>query len=268
MAKKTIWVNTIVHNEENFIWFALMSVIDYVDKILVWDTGSTDKTVEIIREVKKNWGERIEFKEVGVVDKYEITKTRQAMLEQSDCDWILILDGDEIWWENSIKRLVQAINSRGRKIEGIVVPMIVPVGDMYHFQESSAGRYELLGKKGHLNLRAINKGIPGLHVDKPYPLEGYFDNDNKLIQARKRIIFLDAPYLHATHLKRSSKVRPYNKFKYEIGKRFPSNFKYPEVFLIPKPAIVPSPFQKLSSKNHFLANIITPIRRVKRKFKL
>ncbi len=268
MAKKTIWVNTIVQNEENFIWFALMSVIDYVDKILVWDTGSTDKTVEIIREVKRNWGERIEFKEVGVVDKYEITKTRQAMLEQSDCDWILILDGDEIWWEDSIKRLVQVINSRGRKIEGIVVPMIVPVGDIYHFQEESAGRYELLGRKGHLNLRAINRKIPGLHVDLPYSNEGFFDKDNNPLQERKGIIFLDTPYLHVTHLKRSSKARPYNKFKYEIGKFFPPNFKYPEVFLIPKPAIVPNPFQKLSSKDRLLANIITPIRRVKRKFKL
>ena len=54
MAKQTIWANTIVHNEENFIWFAIMSVIDWVDKMLVWDTGSTDKTVEIIEEIIKN----------------------------------------------------------------------------------------------------------------------------------------------------------------------------------------------------------------------
>ena len=47
-----IWVNTIVHNEENFIWFAVMSVIDYVDKVLIYDTGSTDKTVEIIKEIQ------------------------------------------------------------------------------------------------------------------------------------------------------------------------------------------------------------------------
>ena len=50
--KKTVWVNTVIRNEENFIWYALMSVIDYVDKILIYDLGSTDKTVEIIKTIK------------------------------------------------------------------------------------------------------------------------------------------------------------------------------------------------------------------------
>ena len=87
----TIWANTIVNNEENFIWFAIMSVLDYVDKILVWDTGSTDKTVEVIKTINSN---KLKFKEVGKVDPMEFTKMRQKMLEESKCDWILILDGD------------------------------------------------------------------------------------------------------------------------------------------------------------------------------
>ena len=52
-----IWANTVVHNEENFIWFAIMSVVDYVDKVLVYDTGSTDQTVSIIKEIKKAYQE-------------------------------------------------------------------------------------------------------------------------------------------------------------------------------------------------------------------
>src|SRR3990172_3928684 len=104
MTKQTIWANTIVHNEENFIWFAIMSVVNYVDKILVWDTGSTDKTVEIIKEVIKEKGNKIEFKEVGAVNANEFTKMRQKMLDESHCDWILVLDGDEIWWGSSMKK--------------------------------------------------------------------------------------------------------------------------------------------------------------------
>lgn len=41
----TIWAHTIVKNEERFIWYSVMSVINHVDKILIWDTGST-KTIE------------------------------------------------------------------------------------------------------------------------------------------------------------------------------------------------------------------------------
>lgn len=260
-----IWAHTTVNNEENFIWFALMSVVDHVDKVLVWDTGSKDRTVEIIKEIQKLKQDKIVFKEVGEVSKEEFPKIRQAMLDKSNCDWILILDGDEIWWEDSIKRLINKINDQGNEIEGIVVPFKVPVGDIYHFQEERAGQYKLLDKKGHYSLRAFNKKIPGLHVDWPYGKESYLDTDNRPIQKRKGIIFLDAPYLHVSHLKRSNSKRKYNKFKYELGKRISKEFKFPEVFYTPHLDIVSSPWNKISGLKLIKAAILTPLRKFKRR---
>lgn len=260
-----IWANCIVHNEENFIWFAVMSVVDHVDKILVWDTGSTDKTVEIIKEIIKTKGDKIEFKKVGSVDKYEFTKIRQAMLDESKCDWILVLDGDEIWWENSISKIVKEINTQGKDLDGLVVPMIVPVGDIFHFQEEQAGQYELTGRKGHLSLRAINRSIPGLHADLPYGKEGYFDKDGNEIQKRKRIVFLNAPYLHVTHLKRSGLKKKLDKFKYELGDPVNKDFKFPEVFSKEYPAIIQSPWFKLSGVGLAKAKLLTPLRKLKRR---
>lgn len=260
-----IWANTIVNNEESFIWFAIMSVVDHIDKILVWDTGSTDKTVEIVKAIQKIKGDKVILKEVGIVDKNRFPKMRQAMLEQSKCDWVLILDGDEIWWEKSIKSLVNLINKKGNQIEGIVVPFFVPVGDIYHFQEEVAGQYQLLGKKGHLSLRAFSKSIPGLHVNLPYGKESFLDNDNIVIQERKGIIFLDAPYMHTTHLKRSSKLRSYNKIKYELGNHPPKDFKYPEVLTASFPDIISSPWIKISGVKLLAAQILTPLRKAKRR---
>lgn len=259
-----IWVNTIVNNEENFIWFAIMSVVDYVDKVLVLDTGSTDRTVEIIKEIIKAKPKKIEFKEVGLVDKYEFTKMRQAMLEESKCDWILILDGDEIWWKDSIKKLVEEINKKGDKIDGVVVPMMVPVGDIYHIQEEAAGQYKLAGRRGHLSLRAIRK-IAGLHVDWPYGKEGFFDKNNKPVQERDRIIFLNAPYLHVTHLRRSSKKRRYEKIKYELGQQVKSGFNYPEVFYKSYPSFIPLPWIKISGVKRLFAKTLTPFRKINRR---
>src|SRR3989344_2958927 len=136
-----IWAHTIVNNEENFIWFSLMSVVDFVDQILIYDTGSTDKTVEIIKEIQKIKGNKIILKQVGLTGGNEFPKLRQKMLEESRCDWILVLDGDEIWWENSIKKVIKEINDKGDVTSGIVVPMVVPVGDIYHLQEEKAGQY-------------------------------------------------------------------------------------------------------------------------------
>lgn len=259
-----IWVNTIVHNEENFIWFSLMSVVDFVDKILVWDTGSTDETAKIIEEVKRIKGDKIEFRQVGETSPEQFTLMRQKMLEESKCDWILILDGDEVWWEESIKSLVNKINKDGDVVDGIVVPMIVPVGDIYHLQEDSAGEYCLLDRKGHFSLRAINRKITGLHVNLPYGQEGFYDTNNLPVQERKKILFLKAPYLHTTHLKRSTQKRKYNKVKYELGQSISGEYKFPEVFYKEYPSFIRSPWVKMSGMEYVKASILTPLRKIKR----
>ncbi len=260
-----IWANTIVNNEENFIWFSIMSVVDFVDKVLVWDTGSTDKTVEIINEIKKIKGNKIEFREVGSVDKYQFTKMRQKMLDESQCDWILILDGDEIWWEGSIKKLVNEIKIKGDEIEGIIVPLVVPVGDIFHLQEEKAGQYNILGRKGHVSLKAINRNISGLHADWPYGKEGYFDKNNQLIQERGKNIFLNAPVLHVTHLKRSLSKRKYNKYKYELGNEISDPFKFPEILHQKHPSFISSPWTKISGTRKIISRILTPLRKIKRR---
>ena len=43
--KNDITVHCVVKNEERWIWFAINSILDIAEKILVYDTGSTDKTV-------------------------------------------------------------------------------------------------------------------------------------------------------------------------------------------------------------------------------
>lgn len=241
-----IWVNCLICNEDRFIYFAIMSVIDYVDKILVWDSGSKDQTVKIINEIKKLKGEKLNFKQVGRVDKETFSKMRQKMLEESECDWILILDGDEVWWEDSIKKVTEMIKERGTFLESIAVPFYNLVGDIYHCQEERAGQYYLLGKKGHLSIRAINRKIEGLHVENPYGSEGFFDKKGVPIQNRdkRKILFTDAPFMHLTHLKRSSYKKRENKIKYDLGKPFPKNFIYPEIFYKTYPAWIESPWEK------------------------
>ncbi|TAL81703.1 MAG: glycosyltransferase [Bacteroidetes bacterium] len=262
-----VWVNCIVRNEENFIWFAIMSVVDYVDKVLVWDSGSTDKTVRIIKEIIKRKKGKIEFKEVGPTDKYEFTKMRQAMLNASDCDWILILDGDEVWWKGSIKQVIDLINKKGDDIDAIAVPFYNVVGDIYHYQSESSGRYELLGRKGHLTIRAINRKIPGLHVEEPYGKEGYYNGNGLLIQESnpEGLKFSETPFMHLTHLKRSSHGQWDNKYRFDYGIPFSSSTSLPEVFYKVIPKDVRSPFNRRGILYELIARFISPFIYIKRR---
>jgi glycosyltransferase involved in cell wall biosynthesis len=251
-----------------------MSVIKHVDKVLIWDTGSTDNTVKIIQEIKRRHPNKIIFNEVGDIDIDEFTKARQEMLNETDADWFLVVDGDEIWWDESIRKVVDLIKKSGDRIESIVVPTYNLVGDMYHYQEKAAGRYKLAGKFGHYNLRAINRNIPGLKSAKPHGTWGWTDENDKMIQDRsvKKVKFVDAPYIHATFLQRSVNLeldknvpKRARKLKCELGDSSPSDFYYPEVFFKPRPTFVLSPWRKMDKGYFAKAMIQTPLRKVKRR---
>ncbi len=270
----TITAHCLVKNEAKFIWYSVMSIINHVDKVLLWDTGSTDGTQDIVHEIEKFGKNKVEFREYGSVTPETFTIVRQEMLDATKTDWFIVVDGDEIWWEDSIKEVIKVISDKGKVIESIVVPTVNLVGDIFHYQEEAAGNYELAGKRGHLNLRGVNRKIPGLHSFGPHGTWGWVDAQNKMIQDRSqdKIIFVDAPYLHATHLGRAKdrakeKDVPKReiKRKYELGVSFPLDFYYPEVFFRPRPKIVFSVWEKMDKTFSSRALLATPLRKIKRK---
>lgn len=269
--KKTIWGNTIVKNEDRYIWFAIKSVINYLDKILIYDTGSSDKTVEIIKLLQKDYPQKIIFKEIGEVDAKGLTAARQKMLSETKSDWLLLVDGDEVWWENSLKEVLEIIQKQGDRLYAIITPVINLVGDIYHYQEELAGQYDIMGKKGHYNIRAINRRIPSLHIKNKYPLEGFYDKDSNLIQdkGKDELVFQRNSLMHFTHLERSSikgnVMQRNRKKKYELGISFPVEFNYPEVFFNTRPSIILNPWGKISKLDFIRSLVETPIRKVKRR---
>lgn len=272
----SIWVHTLVKNEERYIWFALMSVIAYVDRIIVWDTGSSDSTVDIVKNIKRLFPNKIDFKEVGEVDIYEFTKVRQDMLKITRSDWFMMLDGDEVWWNDAIKSHVETITENRNSLDMLVTKYYNIVGDIYHFQDEKAGKYSLDGIVGHHNLRFINRHIPGLHFDKPHGQQGLFDGQGTLIQdlAKERRLHLGFGYLHFTNVVRSSsriddlKVPKRDlKLKFEKGTPFAGDFYYPEVFFKKRPDLVPSPWQKTGMQFNLQSLLITPLKHIKRNIK-
>jgi glycosyltransferase involved in cell wall biosynthesis len=269
-----VWVQTLVKNEEKWLWYAVGSIINHVDRVLLWDTGSSDKSLEIERELVKRFPEKIEYKERKIITPQQFTEVRQEMLDETLSDWFIILDGDEIWYEDSINKLIETINKDGSEIESVIVPTINLVGDIYHKQPKSAGRYKFGNKIGHYNLRAVDRNIPGLHSTGVHGVWGWADSENKMIQDRnaEKIKFIDAPYLHTTFLprggsrKRDIEVNKRSKkLKYELGENIQNNFYYPEVMFREKPERIPSPWGVMTKKYIFRAFFETPVRKIKRR---
>lgn len=77
----------IVRNEEEFLPGCLDSVKGVVDEIIIVDTGSTDRTVEIARRC----GAKVYHYEWND----DFAAARNESLEHATCGWILVLDADE-----------------------------------------------------------------------------------------------------------------------------------------------------------------------------
>jgi len=83
----TISLCMIVKNEEFFLPKCLNSVKDFVDEIVIVDTGSTDETVKI--------AERYNAKIYHHPWENSFSKARNYSLKYATSDWIFILDADE-----------------------------------------------------------------------------------------------------------------------------------------------------------------------------
>lgn len=291
-----IAAHVLLKNESRYAWYSIMSVLPYVDRIRIWDMGSTDDTLKIINEIKrtnlakeKDLFQVVEYKDIKFNEKeyrqkmletengvdFEYPMVRELMLGQTISDWFIVVDADEIWWDDSIKLVTDTIRKEGDNLESIVVPTINMIGDMYHFQENEAGRYHLAGKVGHYALRAINRKIEGLHGQGEHGVFMWADENKVKIESRdqNKIKFLNAPYIHTTHLKRSDTLegekevyKRAKKLKYEIGIETPKDFFYPEIFFRSRPSFVKFPWETPSLKYKFIANIETPLKKFRRRY--
>jgi len=270
-----ICAHTLFKNEERYLWFSVMSVIEHVDRLMLWDTGSTDKSREIAKEILKRYPQKIDYREFKNIDAMGYTKLRIKLLNETHEDWFMVLDGDEVWWEDKIRESIEIIKKNGSNFDSIVVYYKNLVGDIFHYQDESVSKYVIDGEHGFVTIRMMNRKIPGLYCNKEHGQFGYYDKDNELIQDRssdRRVGITQDSYMHFTNLIRSGDlehdyevVKRKGKYKIELGKEFALDYYYPEVFFKDRPEIVPNPWVKFDNRFKLKAKIITPIKKIKRK---
>ena len=93
----------IVKNEEENLQRCLNSIYDMVDEIIIVDTGSTDKTVDIA----KKFGAKVHY----VKWNNNFSEARNESLKYASKDWILILDADDEFYMEDRKTFKVLLDS-------------------------------------------------------------------------------------------------------------------------------------------------------------
>ncbi len=263
-----ITVHTLVKNEEKWIWFAIMSVIDFVDKLIIYDTGSTDNTVLIINEIMKNttYAKKIVFEQKGAVPPENFSLLRQEQIDRTETDWFLVLDGDEIWYKDTLVQITSLLGQTDKKM--LAIKFHNCTKDVYHYTNFESGAYVIKGIKGNITLKIINTKIPGLAAIGPYGSEGYYDKSGLTIQNNEEdILIVDGFFLHTSNLVRSRNLFydwkiPYRRVKVfsKVEAKVDSGFLFPEVFYLKRPNLVGNPLQRANIHYYILKLLLQPIR--------
>jgi len=109
-------VAMIVKDEEHNIRRALESLKGVADEIVVVDTGSTDRTPEIVRE----YTDKLYFHPW----KNDFSEARNNSLKYPTCEWVLILDADEELSEEARKNLRDFLESLPSDVNTVYMPTL------------------------------------------------------------------------------------------------------------------------------------------------
>jgi tetratricopeptide (TPR) repeat protein len=146
----------IVKNEEKLLPDCLESIRDWVDEIVVVDTGSSDRT----REIAQEFGARI-FDQPWTGD---FSHHRNYSIEQASGDWIFIIDADERFVLEDVPTVIDAMR------EGRFGVLSVGVFNVYGKDEERrtfCNSYRLFKRDLNLHYTGIVHNVLGLPPDVP-----------------------------------------------------------------------------------------------------
>lgn len=262
-----ITAHMVVKNEDRWVWYAIQSVLPYIDVFLITDTGSTDHTINLIKSIKSP---KIKFTQTKASTPQDITEVRNQQITNTHTEWIWIVDGDELYPDSLCREITS--NLDGEKKKGIVVRRFDLLGDIFHYQSEAVGVYEMYGQKGHFSLRLLRVSqIIGLCYRGDYPYEGFYDDEgvSVLSYAKEHFYFTQEKYFHAGYLQRSTLGANlkdmFNRNKYKIEKGITIETNAPVVLQKKHPFNI-DPFKKRSRMYEITASLITPIKQAKRRF--
>lgn len=177
-----------VHNEEKNILKCLKSVYNWTDEIIIVDSKSTDKTVELIKQFYQKNKIKI-FKEDNP-RMFHINK--QKAIERCQEDWILQLDADEIVSEELKREILEIVGVGRDQPENRSVAYYLPRLNFFLGQPLRKG-----GQYPDYTIRLYRKGVARFPCESVHEQVEITENSNlKIKNLKLEIGYLKYPLLH------------------------------------------------------------------------
>jgi len=160
-----VGVLMMIKNEENSISVSINSVKDYIKHVIIFDTGSTDRTIEIVKETCSANNQELHLK-VGVFKSFpESRNDAIEFAETVKVKFLLLMDaGDEFKSEKSKNKFLKVISSIPQNINYGLVKQ--------RWHENNKGSLET---NDHNDLRFIRNNS-NCRYDKSSPVHEAFLN--------------------------------------------------------------------------------------------
>ena len=224
-----------VCNEEYWIYYVLRGLFEVFGKVVLFDTGSTDRTVEIAQYAADKYHGEIDWvREDLRGDPHAIGQCPTRLRERVTSPWMFLVDGDEIWEESQLIALVRAVEAL----------------DSSQIQVGLVGGRNVCYREGRLMMRdkfsADRVFNPEVRWDvrSDYPFQSH--GLEQRIAAGKGVYLNNDEiyYWHVRHLQRSSRDHEAY-FRVEKLGYFPYSgeyFELPEGWLEPIDPDLPNPY--------------------------
>lgn len=119
----TISAVIIVKDEERCIYRCIESILDYVDEIVIVDTGSTDSTMDIINSIVSD-----KIKTYSTPWENDFSHARNFAKRKAKKDWLMFIDADEYLDGkgdyNEVKEILLILQFLSIKNEMVICPFI------------------------------------------------------------------------------------------------------------------------------------------------
>jgi len=196
----SITVHCMIRNEENWLWFALQASLPFCKRILLWDTASEDRTLEIIQQTKSP---KIAFRQAGPADPERLTDLRNEMIAETTTEWFAIIDGDEVWPAAVWVQLWQHIVDPGAEV--IVIPEHCPFPRLGYFHSINDDTFCIAGVIGSYSAKVFRRH-DGMHWTGAHGEALCHANGTILTRGHYTgMRVLDTAYWHMTLLDRSDR---------------------------------------------------------------